>query len=202
MLGWYGIRTDPTDLDLIRPTGAGPAGATVIHPGAKSPARRWPVDRFAAVARTLAAGGHRVVVTGSAAERPAALAVARSAGLPPDAALAGRTDLADLAGLVATARLVVSGDTGIAHLATGYRTPSVVLFGPVPPRLWGPPADRPYHRAIWHGTNAEPGDGPDPHPALLAITPDEVVTAAREATAAPRHRPGERRDHGRASMPR
>jgi ADP-heptose:LPS heptosyltransferase len=93
------------------------------------------------------------------------------------------TTLAELAGVVAHARLVVSGDTGIAHLATAYRRPSVVLFGPVPPSRWGPPADRPYHRAIWHGTRADRGDatGPDVHPALLAIGVDEVVHQAREA---------------------
>ena len=62
---------------------------------------------------------------------------------------------------------------------TGYRTPSVVLFGPVSPRRWGPPADRPYHRAIWHGTRSERGDLPGPvHPALLAVTEDEVLAAA------------------------
>src|SRR4029450_13442480 len=93
------------------------------------------------------------------------------------------TSLAELAGLVAHARLVVSGDTGIAHLATAYRTPSVVLFGPVPPRRWGPPPDRPYHRAIWHGTRVDPGDAPGPgvHPALLSIGVGEVLAAAEEA---------------------
>jgi ADP-heptose:LPS heptosyltransferase len=93
------------------------------------------------------------------------------------------TTLAELAGVVAHARLVVSGDTGIAHLATAYGTPSVVLFGPVPPSRWGPPADRPYHRAIWHGTRADRGDapGPDVHPALLAIGVDEVLHEAGEA---------------------
>jgi ADP-heptose:LPS heptosyltransferase len=105
--------------------------------------------------------------------------------------LAGRTGLDDLAAVVARARLLISGDTGIGHLATAYRTPSVLLFGPVPPRRWGPPA-RPYHRAIWHGTRTDPGDAPGPgvHPALLAIGADEVLAAvgdverARDAVAA------------------
>jgi hypothetical protein len=58
-----------------------------------------------------------------------------------------------------------------------------VLFGPQPPRRWGPPADRPYHRAIWHGTRAEPGDAPGPgvHPALLKITAGEVLAEAERA---------------------
>ncbi|GIE51424.1 hypothetical protein Ani05nite_49580 [Amorphoplanes nipponensis] len=181
LLSHYGVRADAADLSLAVPGAGAPRGVTIIHPGAKCPARRWP--RFAAVARGLAARGHEVVVTGSAGERELALAVARDAGLPPAAVLAGRTGLDELAALVAHARLLVSGDTGIAHLATAYRTPSVVLFGPVPPRRWGPPADRAYHRAIWHGARAERGDSMEPgvHPALLRVGVDEVLAAADEA---------------------
>ncbi|GGQ59661.1 glycosyltransferase family 9 protein [Couchioplanes azureus] len=179
LLGHYGAAADPADLTLAAPAVDVPRGVTIVHPGAKSPSRRWPPERFAAVARSLAAAGHRVLVTGADAEREIARRVATRAGLGPDAVV--RTGLDELAGLVAHARLLVSGDTGIAHLATAYRTPSVVLFGPMPPRRWGPPP-RPYHRAIWHGTRAERGDlsGPDVHPALLAVTVEEVLQAARE----------------------
>ncbi|GAA3921392.1 glycosyltransferase family 9 protein [Actinoplanes auranticolor] len=181
LLSHYDVRADPADLSLAVPGVDVPRRVTIVHPGAKSPARRWP--HFAAVARVLAERGHDVVVTGSAGERELALAVARDAGLSPAAVLAGNTGLAELAALVAHARLLVSGDTGIAHLATAYRTPSVVLFGPVPPRRWGPPPDRAYHRAIWHGTRAERGDTMDPgvHPALLRVSVDEVLAAAGEA---------------------
>ncbi len=180
LLDWYGVATDPADLSLASPPVAVPDGLTVLHPGAKSPSRRWPPERFAAAARHLAAIGHKVVVTGSAGERGIAARVAELAGLSPDDVLAGSTGLAELAGLVARARLLISGDTGIAHLASAYGTPSVVLFGPMPPSRWGPPAGRPQHHAIWHGTRAEPGDapGPDVHPALRQITVDEVLTAA------------------------
>ncbi|BCJ49485.1 glycosyl transferase [Actinoplanes sp. NBRC 14428] len=180
LLRHYGVAADPTDLSLAVPDAAVPRGATIVHPGAKSPSRRWPPERYAAVAKHLAAAGHRVVITGSAAERDLAGRVAALAGLGPGAV--ARTGLAELAGLVAHARLLVSGDTGIAHLATAYGTPSVVLFGPVPPRRWGPPPDRPYHRAIWHGTRAERGDlpGPGVHPALLAAGVDEVLAATAE----------------------
>jgi ADP-heptose:LPS heptosyltransferase len=182
LLAHYGVATDEADLALAVPPRPVRAGLTVIHPGAKAAVRRWPPDRFAAVARRLADRGHRVVVTGSAGERDIAVGVAAGAGLPGRAVLAGRTPVAELAALVAHARLVISGDTGIAHLATAYRTPSVVLFGPMPPARWGPPPDRPYHRAIWHGTGAEPGDAPGPaaHPALLRITAAEVLAAAGE----------------------
>jgi ADP-heptose:LPS heptosyltransferase len=118
-----------------------------------------------------------VLVTGSAAERPLAEAVAREAGLTADAVLAGRTDLPALAAAVAAARRVLSGDTGVAHLATAFGTPSVVLFGPTPPAEWGPPTDRPQHVALHHGGRGDPhADGPDAR--LLAITVDEVLAAA------------------------
>ncbi|MEH0973271.1 glycosyltransferase family 9 protein [Micromonospora sp. CPCC 205546] len=179
LLDWYGISADRTDLDLRRPAPGGvPTGATVLHPGAKVPAKRWPPGRFAALARELAARGHRVVLTGSRDERATARRIAADAGLPPDAVLAGRTDLGRLAALVAYARLVVSGDTGVAHLATGYRTPSVVLFGPVSPALWGPPPGRSEHRALWRGEQDWPRwDGVGSHPTLAAVGVDEVMAA-------------------------
>jgi ADP-heptose:LPS heptosyltransferase len=185
LLGWYGIPADPDDLDLDPPAGTAPAAVTVVHPGAKSGLRRWPAGRFAAVARRLTADGHRVVVTGGPVEEPVARAVAEAAGLAPSAVLAGRTGLGELARVVAGARLVISGDTGVAHLATAFRTPSVILFGPMAPARWGPPPRRSWHRALWHGTVCEPGDRPaaDPHPALLRITVQEVLDAAVAATA-------------------
>jgi ADP-heptose:LPS heptosyltransferase len=183
LVRYYGVDCDPRDLDLAVPRQLAVGrqevtqGVTIIHPGAKSPARRWPAARFAAVARRLRSAGHRVLITGSAAEHDLCVRVAEDAGL--GSAAVPRTDLGELAALVARARLVISGDTGIGHLATAYRTPSVTLFGPVSPQRWGPPADRPYHRAIWHGTRSERGDLPGPvHPALLAVTEDEVLAAA------------------------
>jgi ADP-heptose:LPS heptosyltransferase len=177
LLRHYGVATDETDLALAVPDLPVPRGVTIVHPGAKVAARRWPPDRFAAVARRLSRAGHRVVITGSAAEQELRVRVAERAGL--SAAGLPVTGLAELAALVAHARLVISGDTGIAHLATAYRTPSVTLFGPMSPARWGPPP-RPYHRAIWHGTRSEPGDQPGPavHPALLAIGEPEVLAAA------------------------
>lgn len=175
--GW-GIGADPADLLLERPAVPSIApGAVVVHPGAAYPSRRWPAERFAEVARRLDAAGHRVVVTGSAAERSLADEVSSLAGLPPGSVLAGGTDLAGLAALVAGARLVVSGDTGIAHLASAYATPSVVLFGPTPPSQWGPPPNGP-HVAIWHGTGKGDPWGGSVDPALSRIEVHEVLEEA------------------------
>jgi ADP-heptose:LPS heptosyltransferase len=172
-----GVPADPTRLDLASPALRAPeiaAGATVIHPGAASPARRWPPERWGAIARARTEQGERVVVTGSRAELPAARAVAHTAGLPRSAVLAGRTDVLELAAVVAAAGVVLCGDTGVAHLATALGTPSLVLFGPTSPREWGPPEDRPRHRALWCGARGDP-HGREVHAGLLAITVETVL---------------------------
>ncbi|MDP5183751.1 glycosyltransferase family 9 protein [Blastococcus sp. BMG 814] len=175
-----GVDADPDALDIAVPAVPPPVrGATVVHPGAAFPGRRWPAERFAAVARHLAARGHDVRITGGPAEVELARSVAAAAGLPESAVLAGRTTSVELASVVAAARLVVCGDTGVAHLATAYRRPSVVLFGPVPPALWGPPP-RPQHVVLWHGDGTGDPWGTDLDPALAEITVDEVEGALDE----------------------
>jgi ADP-heptose:LPS heptosyltransferase len=151
-------------------------GAAIVHPGAAFPGRRWPADRFAAVARHLADTGHDVRITGGPGEGELARSVADAAGLADDAVLAGRTTSLELAALIAAARVVVSGDTGVAHLATAYRRPSVVLFGPVSPALWGPPV-RAQHVVLWHGDGRGDPWGTELDPALARITVDEVTAA-------------------------
>lgn len=178
LLGECGIPADPGDLGMSVP-GPLPAearGATIIHPGAGSPARCWPAERWAAVARAERAAGRRVIVSGGPGERALAIRVASAAGVPLQAVVAGRADALGLARLVAAAGRVLSSDTGIAHLATALGTPSVVLFGPTPPSLWGPPADRVCHRVLWAG-RVGPSWGAEPDPGLLAITVDDVLEA-------------------------
>ncbi|WP_129843230.1 glycosyltransferase family 9 protein [Streptomyces sp. RFCAC02] len=193
LLVHHGIPADPDDLRIAPPPVPSPApGAVVLHPGADAGARRWPAERFAAVGRDLRAAGRTVVVTGGPSERALAHRVADAAGLPATAVLAG-VPFPTLMALVAGARAVVVGDTGIAHLATALGTPSVVLFGPVSPALWGPPG-LPRHRVLWHPgagpVTARPGDahGAEPDPRLLRITPPEVMAAldALDAAAAGR----------------
>lgn len=156
-------------------------GAVLIHPGAASRARRWPAERFATVAGRLAREGRQVLVTGSAGERALADDVAGRAGLPGDAVLAGSTDLGTLASLVAGASLVVCGDTGMAHLASAFGTPSVLLFGPTPPARWGPPPG--LHVVLWHGDGVGDPHAQRPDPALLRISVDEVLEACEDLLA-------------------
>lgn len=157
------------------PAPDGVRGATVLHPGAAAPARRWPVDRWSAVARHEVRRGHDVIVTAGPGEDELAKAVATGADLGGQSVIAGRTDLAELAAIVAAAGRVVCGDTGVAHLASAYATPSVVLFGPVPPSRWGPPTSGP-HVALWAGRSGDPHAGA-PDPGLLALTVADVTAA-------------------------
>jgi len=172
-----GIPADPGRLDLDTGGLRGPErdrGATVVHPGAGAPARQWPVERWAAVARHEADLGRPVLVTAGPGEIGLAARVAAAAGLGTAALRSGR-DLLGLAGLIAGAARVVSCDTGIAHLATALGRPSVVLFGPVSPAAWGPPAGA-RHRALWTGRRGDPhGDRPDR--GLLEIEPHHVIEA-------------------------
>jgi ADP-heptose:LPS heptosyltransferase len=175
LLSESGIAADPVDLRLARPPGLRDPTLTVIHPGAASGARRWPADRWARVVAAEWRRGHRVVLTGSAGERRLCTAIARAAALPPDAVAAGETGPIELLRLVAAAGRVACADTGVAHVATAVGTPSVVLFGPTPPALWGPPPD-PRHVALWGGTRGDP-HARDPDPGLLAIGVDDMLDA-------------------------
>jgi ADP-heptose:LPS heptosyltransferase len=178
------VPVDAGDLLLARPPDPPlVADAVVVHPGAAHAARRWPAERFAEVASWATARGFTAVVTGTDAERGLARDVAMAAGLGDDAVLAGPLSLVELAALVASARMVVSGDTGVSHLATAYRTPSVTLFGPTPPQLWGPPPDR-RHVAVWNGTGRGDPFAATVDPALLTIDVAQVIAAAEQALAA------------------
>jgi len=185
LLDEQGIPADPSRLDVTVDADAAPGaahGATLVHPGAASAARRWPSERWAEVVCAELGAGRRVAITGGHDEVGLARHVAEEAGLAEEAVLAGRTDLVGLAAAVAAADRVVCGDTGVAHVATAVGTPSVVLFGPVPPAEWGPPADRRQHRALWAGRRGDPhADTPDP--GLLAITVPQVLAALRNLPA-------------------
>ncbi|MEU7137083.1 glycosyltransferase family 9 protein [Streptomyces sp. NPDC046261] len=173
LLRAYGIPADAGDLALPRPAVTPPVtDAVLLHPGAAAPARCWPPERYAAVARALLDRGHRVVVTGGPGEEGLVARVA----VPGCRAFPGGLPFGVLAALVAGARAVVSGDTGLAHLAVAYGTASVTLFGPVAPALWGPPRSA-RHIALWHP--GPPGDphGRHPDPLLLRIRPEEVLAA-------------------------
>lgn len=114
-------------------------GTVVIHPGATDPRRRWPAERFGAVARKAADDGFRVLVVGDRSEKELAEAVVEHAvgrvamHTPPHGALqvgslAGELGLGELAVLLAECSVVVANDSGPRHLAQALGTPTVGVF--------------------------------------------------------------------------
>ncbi len=181
----FGAEGDPDEVRIAVPEAVPPVtGAVVVHVGAFYGSRQWPVERFAEVARALRDEGRRVVVTGDERDEPRAAAVAAAAGLPEEDVLAGKIGLAEFAAVIARAQLVVTADTGAGHVASAYGVPSVVIFGPAPPEEWGPP---PGPHAVLTDASVRRGEAfaADPDPALLAVTAEEVLAAARAVMRAP-----------------
>jgi ADP-heptose:LPS heptosyltransferase len=117
-----------------------------IHPGARDPARRWPPDRFAAVADALAARGLGIAITGGPEETEIQRAVAdRMAG--PSILIGEGLGVGGLGAAIEGARILVTNDTGVSHLSAALRTPSVVLFGASDPGRWAP-LDQDLHRTV------------------------------------------------------
>jgi ADP-heptose:LPS heptosyltransferase len=117
-----------------------------VHPGSRLASRRWSPGAFAAVADDLVARGLRVVLTGSDSERPLTASVA--GGMSAAALdLAGRTSLGTLGALLAGARVLVSNDTGVSHVAAALGVPSVIVFTASDPDRWAP-LDSARHRPV------------------------------------------------------
>jgi ADP-heptose:LPS heptosyltransferase len=171
----------------------GPEGPVVgLHAGAKDAARRWPADRFATLANRLSNElGARIVLTGSETERDATAAIARTTACPV-LDLAGQTDLATFAALIARLDLLITNDTGASHLAAATGTPSVVLFGPSRPERWAP-RDRMLHRVIDAALH-DPTEDQAAALARLPVAPVFEASAQALATSGHRHRYGPSRD--------
>jgi len=165
-------------LDAARMlSGEGPYA--ILGPGAVyGPAKRWPVERFAAAARALREQGWRVLVSGAEADRDVCEEVTRSGG-DGVANLAGRTSLAIQTALCANARVVVCNDSGLAHLSAATGAPTVCIFGSTS-SAWTAPLG-PRVKVIQHPPMCSPcfqrtcriGYG-----CLAAVAVSEVVRAA------------------------
>jgi ADP-heptose:LPS heptosyltransferase len=107
--------------------------AVLLHPGAGARWKRWPLAHMLALAERLTASGYRVCWSCGPADDDL-----RAALIPTGAWLWPSMDLDQYAAALAACRLVVSADTGVAHLAALLDVPQVVLFGPTDPRRWRP----------------------------------------------------------------
>ena len=152
--------------------------AVLINPGAGWGAKRWPVERYAAVAVGLIGRGFRVVVNAGPGEEALADAIEASAG----SATRINCSLGQLIALTRRVALVIAGDTGPLHLACALGRPVVGIYGPTDPSRNGP-----------YGTRFKVLRSPEsrrdhtrreaPEAGLLTIQPDDVLTAADELLA-------------------
>ncbi|HEY6783781.1 MAG TPA: glycosyltransferase family 9 protein [Gemmatimonadales bacterium] len=110
--------------EWIRGEGLEGKSLAVLAPGAAHVTKRWPAGHWAALAGRLTSRGMTPVIVGGAADRGLA---ARIDGVR---STAGTFSLQETGAFLARARVVVSGDTGVMHMATGVGTPVVALFGP------------------------------------------------------------------------
>jgi heptosyltransferase-1 len=164
--------------DEILPSSANQT-AVLISPGAGWGAKRWPVERYAAVARSLIDRGLRVLVNAGPGEAPLAGAINRGTG---GTAASFGTSLSQLIALTRRVGLVIAGDTGPLHLACALGRPVVGIYGPTDPSRNGPFGTRfrvlrsPDSRRD-HTRRAVPEAG------LLTIQPEDVLRSADELLA-------------------
>lgn len=121
---------------LLAPAvGSGPVIG--IHPGSKSPVRRWPAANFARLTEMLTLRfGARIVLTGMPEE--GAVREVRERTSAPVLDLSGRTSLGSLAGVLKSLDLLIAGNTGPAHLAEAVGTPTVRIWDLEEPGRWEP----------------------------------------------------------------
>ena len=161
-------------------------------PGAEyGPAKRWPAQHYAALARALhLRDGATVVLLGSAGEAALCEEIAKHAD-GACLALAGRTSLLDAIALIAGARGLASNDSGLMHVAAGFGIAQVAVFGSTSPLHTPPLSER--ARVLWLKDEL----GLDCMPCfdrscrfghtrcLTAVTPDRVLAAFDSVEAPP-----------------
>ncbi|WP_407935978.1 glycosyltransferase family 9 protein [Cupriavidus plantarum] len=171
--------------------GLQPRGYVCVHPGARMLSRRWPVERFAEVARRLRERWP-VVVTGAPDELPLDARLAGQCGIEV-INLGGQTTLGTMAALIGQARLLVCNDTGASHIAAAMDTPSVVVScGSDSPR-WAP-LDTALHRVLADWPPCRPCGWekcPLGHPCAVHIGVDDVMRAIEHVLDEAARREGE-----------
>jgi len=150
----------------------------VINPGAKRQAKRWPLQRFIEIAQWLGKEA-KIVITGSKDE--VNLANEMKAAVPHIIIAAGILSLMQTAALIDSCRLLITNDTGIMHVASALKTPTVALFGPGNVIRWVP-FDANWIKIIHHPMPCSPcyrWECEDLS-CMQAITVDEVKKAVLE----------------------
>jgi lipopolysaccharide heptosyltransferase II len=172
-----GGRLRAAGVDLSRPW-------VLVHPGSRAASRRYPPEMFAQAARTLVLeDGWQVCFSGSCEERPLVEEI-RSQMDARSYSLAGPMELEELAAIISHAPLLITNNTGPAHIAAALGTSQVTLYAQTNPQ------HMPWHTvarvlkrdvACRYCYRSACPEGH--HDCLRLIQPDEVVRAARELMA-------------------
>lgn len=172
-------RSAANDL-LMRHLPLAPAPYVCMHPGSRLPSRRWPPERFAAVADVIASWGYIVVLTGTREEADVARQV-QTAMRRPAVNLVGKTSLGSFAALLREARLVICNDTSTSHIACATQTASVVISSGADVERWRP-LDTHRHPVLWHDAPCRPcahAVCPTEHECARGVDVGSVVDTAR-----------------------
>ncbi len=146
-----------------------------VNPGAVVVTKRWPAERFAAVADWLVdTYGARVCLVGTAPDSPSIAAMRRSM-TQPAANLEGHTTFGQLGALIAGSDLFIGNDSASAQLALGVATPCVTLFTATEPWIYGTDSRRAV--SVFTGSRDQGLGGPPPV--------DMVTAAVRELLSRP-----------------
>ncbi|MER2533667.1 MAG: lipopolysaccharide heptosyltransferase II [Rhizobiaceae bacterium] len=165
---------------LLISHGLEPRKFVAFMPGAEfGPSKRWPSDKYAGLARKMLARGLGVVLLGS--PNDAAVTAEIAAGAPGALDLAGKTRLEDAIDLIAGAKLAVSNDSGLMHIAAAVGTPVVAVYGSTSPENTPPLAER--RELLWLGLDCSPcheRDCPLGHHNCMTMLEVGMVDAAAE----------------------
>jgi heptosyltransferase-1 len=148
----------------------------LLSPGAGWGAKRWPAERYGAVAKDLKQCGFNVLVNAGPDERAIAVEVVEASG---GSAQAPEFTLDRLIALTRRVDLLIAGDTGPLHLACALGKPVVGIYGPTDPSRNGP-FGVPFRVLRHPESKRDHSRHAEPEAGLLTITPQQVVVAARE----------------------
>jgi heptosyltransferase II len=151
----------------------------LLCPGSiNSRAKRWPPERYAALADRIAQAGMTVALIGSPGELPVSEEVAAQAESSP-LIFTGKTTVAEAVALISIADVLITNDTGPAHIGAALKTRTIVIFGPTNPLTTYPMSSN--AEIIRHPPDCAPcmlRDCPIDHRCMTAISPEEVFERA------------------------
>ena len=156
----------------------------VMHVGAGTPAKQWPVEHWRElIGRLVVRLGARIVLVGGPGDRTVARSILENRPCPDVADWTGCLGLDELAAVLKEADLFVGADSGPAHLAAAVGTPAVVLFsGTNSPRQWQPCGE--HVSVVRHAVECSPCHrrrcSRPGHPCMRGLTPERIAEAVEE----------------------